>query len=571
MKKSNIILSCEHCDYKSNYRSNLVRHKANKHNIGVKWHNCNYKECGKKFKTSGVLKRHIKIVHMKIRSIKCDICQETFQTQSHLKRHKIYKHTTAIPKFKCSEPECNKEFKINDDLVRHIRNVHAKGDQIKCAICFISLSNKSHLTRHIRTVHNSSFEWIPCSHCKLKFQTNDELALHQQDHLSDETNICHCGSVFEKPSELRKHQYDIHDIGVQWNLCPEQECTHRFKSRTELDDHLKLVHKTNIYWKYCDVDGCAYKSKSTQSLNNHKSNIHDINVVWHNCPEQQCDKKFKTKQKLKRHMTDVHDVNVKWIHCTQPNCDFKTKRNYSLTTHLASIHDINVVWHKCSVEGCESQFKRKSHLNEHSKNVHDIGDKKCDFCLENHFTRNLHKDSQGTHKVCRKCYKKATGKSSRVETIWSNYIDQNLGIQGLVGSDKSLKSMGGCLKYRPDKLYIDKDYVELCECDERQHSGTHNYSCDEKRVTEIYGEEGISGKTMAVIRWNPDLYKPPEGKRKLRNERLAMMIELQKKLRSKPPAEKIHVYYMFYNKDNANITQNLPKTFIYTSDDIKNL
>lgn len=107
--------------------------------------------------------------------------------------------------------------------------------------------------------------------------------------------------------------------------------------------------------------------------------------------------------------------------------------------------------------------------------------------------------------------------------------------------------------------------VEIDECDEHQHKYTNgDYTCEEERLMEIYDEPGIIGKQMTVIRWNPHNYKDPNGKKcKNREERLKQFIELKRKIRNNPPKDKIHIYYMFYDKDNPNIVKNIPYTFIY--------
>lgn len=198
------------------------------------------------------------------------------------------------------------------------------------------------------------------------------------------------------------------------------------------------------------------------------------------------------------------------------------------------------------------------------ESVHDIGKYRCDFCTNNRNSSILFTDAQGKHKICKKCYRKASGKESRAETQWSEYVDKHFGTEYLTSSDKSLKSQGGCQLYRPDKLYIAPDFVFIDECDEKQHS-YHNgdYDCDEKRISDICEEEGISGKKVAVIRWNPDHYKTPDGsKKKTRTERLKEFVELKRKI-MKEQTDLIHVYYMYYNEDNPLLTKNFPKTMIY--------
>ena len=183
--------------------------------------------------------------------------------------------------------------------------------------------------------------------------------------------------------------------------------------------------------------------------------------------------------------------------------------------HKANIHYIDVNWFYCDQDECDFKCKNNSHLKEHKEFVHDIGKHKCDFCL-NH--RNSHIEYEDSNKVkssiCRKCYQKVTGKKSRAEKIWSDYLDEHFGTEYLLGSDKSLKSMGGCTLKRPDKLYASPDTIFLCECDEHQHlyeNGT--YQCDEKRITDIYNTNFVT-KQMIVIRWNPDSYKPLKDNKK---------------------------------------------------------
>ena len=253
-----------------------------------------------------------------------------------------------------------------------------------------------------------------------------------------------------------------------------------------------------------------------------------------------------------------------------------------LTQHLWEVHDVDELGerklHPCPQENCTHVTKNKGSLTSHLQYVHDIGKYECQYCLQNHNSKILHADPTKKEKVaiCRDCFKKATGLTSRVEKDWSDYLDKAVGVDYLLGSDKSLKALGGCQLYRPDKLYTGPDLVEVDECDEFQHTRTSGgYSCDEKRISDIYDEEGIMGKIMVVIRWNPDAYRLPEArkdeKKLLRKERLALHAKLKQRHRQLHKdghlKDKIHVYYMFYNEDNERIARNIKYTLIYTEDD----
>ena len=273
---------------------------------------------------------------------------------------------------------------------------------------------------------------------------------------------------------------------------------------------------------------------------------------------------------MKIHKAFKHDIGITWHKCDHEGCGLKVKQAVNLKKHKAFKHNIGVTWHKCDQEGCEYKVKQAGNLKTHKEGVHDIGEHNCGFCLGNRNSQNKYQDTNGKHTICNACYKRVTGKSSRKETVWSDHLDKHLGTQGLLSSDKSLKISGGCQAYRPDKLYTDIDYVEIGECDEKQHSGkSGDYSCDEKRISDIYGEEGIVGKIMSVLRWNPDTYKVPSGYTRIPlEERYDIYVALATKLRNKVQEDKIHIYYMFYSADNERLSKNIPRTLIYSMDDV---
>ena len=220
-------------------------------------------------------------------------------------------------------------------------------------------------------------------------------------------------------------------------------------------------------------------------------------------------------------------MSIQEYSCDVDGCGKIFKRKYNLKLHKANIHDIDVTWYYCNIDECKEKFKGKSDLKRHQEYVHDIGDHKCEFCCSNRNSSIKYTDNTGSHNICRKCYIKMTGKESRIEHIWSDFIDKELGTEFLSSNDKSLKSNGGCSLYRPDKLYISFDTVEIDECDEYQHKRSNgNYSCDEKRISDIYDEDGIKGKDLVVIRWNPNNYIVPSGyTKKNRKERLELMVK----------------------------------------------
>ena len=66
---------------------------------------------------------------------------------------------------------------------------------------------------------------------------------------------------------------------------------------------------------------------------------------------------------------------------------------------------------------------------------------------------------------------------------------------------------GGCSRRRPDVAIDFGSHCLMIEIDENQH---YNYSCEEKRMVELY--EDIGFRKIVFLRFNPDGYK--EGRKK---------------------------------------------------------
>ena len=91
---------------------------------------------------------------------------------------------------------CNKLFSNKSSLTKHIKSVHEK-IKFKCEICDKELSRKDDLQRHKKTVHWRSSEF-ECTVCEKKFNRKGNLQAHK-------TVCCkckHCHEQFSSPSEL---------------------------------------------------------------------------------------------------------------------------------------------------------------------------------------------------------------------------------------------------------------------------------------------------------------------------------------------------------------------------------
>lgn len=136
---------CEHCEYNTNHSSHFKRHIKMVHDK-IKDFHCN--KCDASFSTNSCLKIHIKIVHDKIKDYHCNICDYSCSINSHLQQHIKLVHD-KIKDYHCNL--CDKSFSTNGELKRHIKAVHDKIKDFHCDKCDYSCSTNGQLQRHIKT------------------------------------------------------------------------------------------------------------------------------------------------------------------------------------------------------------------------------------------------------------------------------------------------------------------------------------------------------------------------------------------------------------------------------------
>ena len=324
------------------------------------------------------------------------------------------------------------------------------------------------------------------------------------------------------------------------------------------------MHNIGVTWHKCHI--CNYRTKQKGHITRHLAAAHEIDVQWHKC--HLCSFQAKQKSHVTRHLADKHDINVKWHKCHI--CSFRAKQSCALTKHLAFAHDIGVEWHECREPGCSFRAKQQCNLLKHLESVHDIGRHRCEYCLGNRNSRIAYFDESLDAEVmiCRGCFHKVTGRQKRIEHEWAEYVDQHLGTEGLVGTDSSLLSLGGCSRKRPDRIYADSNFIEIDECDENGHG---SYLCEQGRLMELYEDPSLYGKAMTVIRWNP--HNTREIKTPL-SERLALFVELKRAIRARRNTTTPHdqlrliIFYMFFNPNSPAICRDIAHRFVTNSHDV---
>lgn len=177
-------LSCDHCERQFNTAWGLRRHqvKIKKQKSRVRLYQC--KVCSCSFFSIDDLERHslkherFKCVipscpliahqfnwtfynqHMAVYHSEpfiCDHCDERFLLKSQIREH-VKQH---MPKFNCTQPNCNRTFLESKNLINHVRIGHGERTY-KCNVigCDWLFKYKACLNRHIR-IHQENGKIVP--------------------------------------------------------------------------------------------------------------------------------------------------------------------------------------------------------------------------------------------------------------------------------------------------------------------------------------------------------------------------------------------------------------------------
>ena len=125
--------------------------------------------CNKSFLIKKYLNEHVTKIHINggIKRFQCDKCFESFTRKTLLQTHVKSKHEIHEPSI-CNY--CNKSFKIQEYLDKHISNVH-KNNVIKnhkCDACNQTFKKNQSLKMHIQFVHEKKLPF-QCTECEKKF------------------------------------------------------------------------------------------------------------------------------------------------------------------------------------------------------------------------------------------------------------------------------------------------------------------------------------------------------------------------------------------------------------------
>ncbi len=204
-------LSCTLCYKLFSTKSSLKKHVAVIHDK-LKPFSCTL--CDKSFAQKAKLTQHVDAVHYKLKPFPCTLCYKSFAYKEQMSNHieevhyKIKRRDKELNVFLCTF--CDKSFSKKRDMIGHIDAEHHKMELFSCSWCDQSFALKQSLTTHVKTVHPKPFS---CTLCEKSFSGNHSLKRHLDSvHYKLKSFPCtKCNKLFSTKSILIKHADTVHN------------------------------------------------------------------------------------------------------------------------------------------------------------------------------------------------------------------------------------------------------------------------------------------------------------------------------------------------------------------------
>jgi uncharacterized Zn-finger protein len=355
------------CHFKTHANIRLRDHQ-NFH-TGDRPHKCPY--CDKTYASGKYMKRHMKTLHeLWDQPMVCDIdgCNKTYRNGIAFNIHQKVKHFTE-KRFVCEHPNCGFRA-ISRSVLRAHMISHSDEKPFHCSAngCQRTFKYETTLAKHVRLAHDQNDQvknqkkyLCDQPNCQFSCRQLCILKSHQSVHSTDRPFRCTvdgCDKAFKTRSTVKSHM-KTHTIERNFR-CTHEDCHKTYKTNNDLIGHIIRYHREKKL--SCDWPGCDYKTNELSHLKNHMT-VH-TNERNFACDWNGCEKRFKTKNRLNCHLK-IHRGDKRHA-CHWPGCGYRSVSAHNLRDHILT-HSVTESNYVCDWPECGKRYKTEKILKVHQR------------------------------------------------------------------------------------------------------------------------------------------------------------------------------------------------------------
>ena len=262
-------VECKLCEVTLTSNFKLKKHMLEYHD-DKRFANSSCYYCDKTFIYKSLMIQHMRTEHEQVKDYKCDFCHVRMSLKFNLQKHMLEKHNDErFANVPCHL--CEKKFICESHKRYHIRRVHEETkDNYKCEICQKTMTSKFNLQKHMLEQHNDErFANVPCKICDKKFICESHMTHHvRKVHEQAKDYKCdRCGKEYERKGQRDNHYKRVHQ-GIKEFQC--ETCEKRFSIRQDLQVHQESFHEPWSYYKCF----CGNEFSAKKNIQNHLRNVH---------------------------------------------------------------------------------------------------------------------------------------------------------------------------------------------------------------------------------------------------------------------------------------------------------
>ena len=245
------------CEFRANCKKDLNKHMNSRHNPN-RTRDFNCPLCSKAFYSSAELNPHIKFVHTKDVTFKCNLCDFEIYYRNGLKDHLLPKHglgNAREKKFKCDKCDYRSFSKHPLDL--HKEAKHATERKVRCEYPGCEFQTTYHGSlKHHQLIHEKNLETqypFSCSYtgCDFRSRLNYQMEKHRKNHVKSGIQLrCEFCTTFY----LDRHSFGFHNSMVHnekyysCRICDYLTCANR-----KMAQHYTQSHQRK--WRHSTCSG----------------------------------------------------------------------------------------------------------------------------------------------------------------------------------------------------------------------------------------------------------------------------------------------------------------------------